>query len=498
MKRRCLLVLFFLVFAVSCGKTDNGKTILSDEDQSVIEDKENILDSENDEENDLDSEDTDTDSENTDTDTDESEINIETVTNLLSVGLFHSCAITFDSKVYCWGLGNTGQLGNYKSGYDQDEFPYFSPTPVEVDSSLALNEKKIISISSGSNHTCALDLEGRVYCWGAGGSGQLGDGISATSGNDDHFRDFPISVNTTMHLKDKKLISISAGGSHTCGIDIDGAAYCWGDGMLGQIGRQLAVGSTLIDSSYPVDVDMSGVLNGKKLAQISAGGAHTCALDTKGKAYCWGLNEFLELGDGKPPVKDEISDFYQSNIPVEVDMSLVPGGKFVFISAGGSFTCALDTEGKAYCWGEGLYGQLGNGKEETVAIPTPIDTTGVLNGKKLVSVDCGNFYSCAMDDESVIFCWGEGGTGQLGNGTDESSLIPVTVENSSALKGKELVSVAAGGGYYYDGSYHFYGHTCTVDKDFSFYCWGDNSIGQLGNNDTKNTSTPVLVVFTAE
>ena len=130
-------------------------------------------------------------------------------------------------------------------------------------------------------------------------------------------------------------------------LDSTGAAYCWGYNNWGQLGD----GSTA-DSSVPVAVDTSGVLAGKTLTQISANYGSTCALDTSGAAYCWGYNYYGELGDGSTA---------DSSVPVAVDTSGALAGKTLTqITAGGFHACALDTAGAAYCWGYNDSGQLGD------------------------------------------------------------------------------------------------------------------------------------------
>jgi hypothetical protein len=169
------------------------------------------------------------------------------------------------------------------------------------------------------------------------------------------------------------VFSISAGGEHSCAIE-NGKAYCWGDNRYGQLGDD-----STVDSSIPVAVDMSGVLAGKTLIQISADSNHTCAVDSKGAGYCWGDNSYGELGDGS---------FTASPVPVAVDTSGVLAGKVLTqISAGGftddsdEDTCASDSTGSAYCWGYNGSGELGDGSFTSSPVPVAVDTSGVLPAK---------------------------------------------------------------------------------------------------------------------
>lgn len=141
-------------------------------------------------------------------------------------------------------------------------------------------------VSTGWGHTCGLDAVGQAYCWGLGDSGQLGGGATADSTE-------PVAVDASGVLAGKTLTQVTAGGYHTCVLDSAGRAYCWGFGESGQLGSGSTSGSTV-----PVAVTVAGVLAGKTLAMVSAGAYHTCGPDTVGRAYCWGWGEFGELGNG--------------------------------------------------------------------------------------------------------------------------------------------------------------------------------------------------------
>ena len=152
------------------------------------------------------------------------------------------------------------------------------------------------------------------------------------------------------------------------------------------------------------------------------------------------------------------------------------------ITAGGAFSCDLQA-GKAYCWGNNDYGQLGNGSNTASSFPVPVDTEGVLAGKSLTQISAGAAHACVLDRAGAAFCWGYDGTGALGDGsTAYSSDIPVAVDTSGVLAGKALSRIAAG-----------YDHTCAADRGGAAYCWGGNSRGELGDGSTVSSSVPVAV-----
>ncbi len=319
----------------------------------------------------------------------------------------------------------------------------------------------VASISAGDAHTCVIE-SGKAYCWGNNASGQLGTGSTTNSS-------VPVAVDAGGVLAGKALTQISAGGGHTCALDSTGAAYCWGYGLYGQLGD----GHT-IDSSVPVQVDMSGVLAGKTLTEISAGELNTCALDSAGAAYCWGWNAWGGLGDGTTD---------NSVVPVAVDTSgALADRTLTQITVGFSVTCVLDSTGAAYCWGNNPNGQLGDGSTTNSAVPVAVDTSGALAGKTLTQITAGDDQTCALNTAGAAFCWGYNGYGQLGDGSTTDSAVPVAVSISGALAGKTLTQISAGWEF-----------TCARDSTGTAYCWGHNGYGQLGDGSTADSAVPVAV-----
>jgi len=267
----------------------------------------------------------------------------------------------------------------------------------------------VASISAGFFHSCALE-SGKAYCWGYNYWGQLGNGTTINSS-------VPVAVDTSGVLAGKTLTQITTGADHTCALDSAGAAYCWGDNNVGQLGD-----GSIASSSVPVAVDTSGVLAGKTLTQITAGrvGHTTCALDAAGAAYCWGYNFAGQLGDGNTT---------DSSVPVAVgtDKTLTQ------ITAGYAHTCALDSAGAAYCWGDNSFGELGDGTSGSTtdsSVPVAVDASGVLAGKTLTQITAGEFHTCAVESGGAAYCWGDDTSGQLGNDSTGAYSVPVAVDTS--------------------------------------------------------------------
>ena len=371
---------------------------------------------------------------------------------LIAAGNAHACMIRA-GQAYCWGANGNGQLGNGST--------INSSVPVPVHAGGVLSGKTLTQIVAGFSYTCALDTSGAAYCWGLNSSGQLGNGGTTQSL-------VPVTVTTSGVLSGKTLTQIATGNSQTCALDSSGTAYCWGANGNGQLGN-----NSTTRSLVPLAVTTSGVLSGKTLTQVTAGFAHTCALDSSGAAYCWGANGNGQLGN---------SSTTQSLVPVAVTTSGVLSGKTLTqISAdeNGMYTCALDSAGAAYCWGAASFGQLGNGGvSSTPGVPVAVVTSGVLAGKTLTQIATGSGSTCAVASTGAAYCWGQGVNGELGNGSTTSSNVPVAVTTSGALAGRTLTQVSLGTNF-----------ACALDASGAAYCWGLNTSGQVETRPRPRTSS---------
>lgn len=253
----------------------------------------------------------------------------------------HTCAIASDDNAYCWGKNDNGQIGNNTSGAD-----VLAPAPVYRDGNL--NGLTIKSISAGANHTCAIASDNNAYCWGDNTTGQLGD---STSGTD---RTAPVPVDNSDKISGLTIKSISSGPNHTCAIASDNNAYCWGYNNKGQIGDNTSGVSRL----SPAIVYRTGSLNGLTIKSISAGTTHTCAVASDNNAYCWGNDNNYQLGD------DAVSADKLAPTPVE-RTGLLNNLTVASVEAGDTHSCAFASDGCVYCWGYNNYGQIGDGTTAT-------------------------------------------------------------------------------------------------------------------------------------
>lgn len=365
----------------------------------------------------------------------------------ISVGLDHSCALDNEGSAYCWGRGWFGQLGTGEYGVD-----YYSSVPLKVYQGGVLKNRKLVSIDSGRYHTCAIDEEGKGFCWGKGNGGQLGNSSDKDSA-------VPVAVDSKGVLKGRELKSISAGFFHTCALDTEGALFCWGDNSHGQLGKE-----TWHEFSFtPVAVDMSDIIDNRKIVAVSTGYKHSCAVDEEGHAYCWGSNIENTFGT-EYSTPGHMSQVYSEGV--------LKGKKLSMISVGLFHTCAIDIEGKAYCWGDNCSGQIGVADENFSVHPVEVYTgdkenPGVLFGKKLVSIDLGYYQSCASDTDKYVYCWGYliiSAPVLKGENPDGSGELYIR----NMMK-EPLQSFSSG-----------YSHMCVLTMNGELICSGNSDYGKLG------------------
>ncbi len=206
---------------------------------------------------------------------------------------------------------------------------------------------------------------------------------------------------------------------------------------------------------------------------VAAGSESTCALIATGTVWCWGDNSSGQLGNGT---------FTPSTVPVQVmdPAGNAPLSGVARIGAGQSHTCAVTAAGEALCWGDNSKGQLGNGTEIDSSLPVPV--SGLATG--VATIAAGSDFTCAATTDGGAKCWGDGVSGQLGNGTSANSALASSVldgTGSSALGG--VVTISAG-----------FENACALTTVGNVLCWGANGAGQLGNGATGSASTlPVEV-----
>lgn len=349
----------------------------------------------------------------------------------MAVGSTHTCAVTTDGEMKCWGANGAGQLGINSTS--------LSLVPVTV---LGLGGG-VKSIAAGSTFSCAVTASGAAKCWGANLSGQLGNNSTTQS-----------LIPTNVTGLETGVVEIKVGGAHGCAMTNQGAVRCWGNNANGRLGD-----GTSQSSLVPVNV--AGL--GSGVASISLGANHGCALTVSGAVKCWGQNSGGQLGNNSTTT---------SLVPVDV-VGLSSGA--VSVSAGAAFTCAKTASGGAKCWGSNGGGQLGNGGSTRSTVP--VDVSGLTSGVRSLSV--GDATACVATAAGAAKCWGQGAFGQLGTGSwIAQSNVPVDVQGLAT----SVESVQPG-----------LNHVCGFMTSGGMKCWGSNTDGQLGDTTSVNSLAPVNV-----
>jgi len=368
----------------------------------------------------------------------------------LSSGGDHSCGLTTTGTAFCWGNDDYGALGaSIATDFTRCLFLDVANVPCSAAPIGVTGGLEFAAISAGidrdGSSTCALTASGAAYCWGQNGLGELGNG---TTDGDFH-------VAPTLVRGGITFASISVGGPHACGLTTTGGVSCWGWNSGGQLGS----GDT-VSHATPTPV-----VGGLTFAAISAGNLHSCALATDGTAYCWGWNSWPYMGHGWLGTGDTVN---------RVAPTPVMGGlTFAAISAGGRHTCALTTNGAAYCWGFNVAGQLGTGDDVTKTIPTP-----VVGGLTFTVISAGGLHTCGLTTSGLAYCWGHNFDGQLGTGNTVPQAMPTAV-----IGGLRFAAISASDA-----------HTCGLTTGGAAYCWGDGYWGQLGNGTYGGSSIPTKVL----
>jgi alpha-tubulin suppressor-like RCC1 family protein len=304
----------------------------------------------------------------------------------LSAGGEHSCAVVATGEVWCWGSDAEGQLG--------DSDARTGPGPVRAG---VLAEAT--SVSAGTDHTCATTRSKVLWCWGKNVDGRLGD--NSTDG-----RDAPVQVHG-----DHDFVAVSAGGEHTCAIDVDGHLWCWGRNDLGQVG--VAGGG---NRTSPVQARESD--DPLEASMVVTGDLHSCAVILPDRTVrCFGQPQRGQLGHGTTTgagvqtVQDLADD--------------APLTDVAWLCGGGSHNCAILADGRGVCWGDDEFGQLGVGGTPQNRSTIPKVTAGNQVFHRLA---CGTAHTCGRDEGGTLWCWGQNLHGALGEGeqVDQSEPVPVT------------------------------------------------------------------------
>ncbi len=350
----------------------------------------------------------------------------------ISTQSFHSCALSTTGGVKCWGSNAFGQLGD---GTTTDRITAVDVTGLTSGVSI---------VATGQSHSCAITTAGGVKCWGYNLSGQLGDGTTTQ-------RNTAVDVSGLT----SGVSAVATGPSHSCALTTSGGVKCWGLNAFGRLGDGTTTNRTTA-------VDVTGLTSG--VSAIATGNSHSCALTTTGGVKCWGWNFSGQLGDGTT-----------TDRTTAVDVSGLTSGVSAIATTGTLHSCALTTTGGVKCWGNNGNGQVGDGT--TTGRLTAVDVSGLTSG--VAAIAAGGMHSCALTTSGGVKCWGDNGSGRLGDGTTTQRTTAVDV--TGLTSGVSAIATA------------IY-HSCALTTSGGMKCWGDNNNGQLGDGITTSQRTTAVDV----
>lgn len=382
-------------------------------------------------------------------------------------GTAHVCATHGAGQLACWGSNAMGQLAT-------DLTRPSRPIPTAVEGG------PWASIGLGTRHICAIDTAGGLWCAGYAAVGALGTGDgskhtpTAIEGSwerptlgDDATCAFELGTQTlgcwgsnlqnllgdgtdvprqTPAARIPQPFTAADLGDHGCALDTASMRWCWGANQFGQLGN-----STMNGATTPVKIGL------ETWNRISASRSHSCGITSTQQLLCWGRNAERQTGQPAPATNP--------NGPVLAPLPVT--GMWIDIGTGVDFTCGLKTDGKPYCWGWAQQGQLGNGTDVRTHIPQAVTTT-----QTFVSIFVGGRHACALTAAGLAECWGWNELGQLGNGSTVDRATPGPLRGSWRVLalGEE--------------------HSCGIRLDGTLACWGRNHYGQVGDGSTVTVIDP--------
>lgn len=356
-------------------------------------------------------------------------------------------------RVVRWSVSNTtlatiDSITGVLTGLDRGTVTVTATSEGKTGTATRVVVIKYRSLVAGTQHSCDIASGGIVWCWGQNGNeGRvgmplLGDQVIASQ---------PVRVPNTGPTG-IRAVQLASFGRHTCALDVNAKAWCWGSNAWGALGV-----AGINQSATPV-----AVAGGMTFARIAVGSEHSCALTAGGAMYCWGHNDWRQFAANAPGM-------------AEAPVAVAPNMTFASLTVGATFTCGVTPAGAAHCWGYSGWGNLGDGAAISYGNTFSATPLLVIGGRSWKQVGGGQIHACGLTTGGQAFCWGNNG-GKLGNGASAESSTPQALVGVPALAS---ISVGAN-------------HNCAIAANtFDVWCWGFNGSGQLGQAATQSITSPV-------
>lgn len=356
-------------------------------------------------------------------------------------------------RVVRWTVSNTtlatiDSITGVLTGLDRGTVTVTATSEGKVGTATRVVVIKYRSLVAGTQHSCDIASGGIVWCWGQNGNeGRIGMPLLGNT----------VQSSTPMYVPNTGPTGIRAAqlasfGRHTCLLDMNGKAYCWGSNAWGALGV-----AGISQTATPIAV--SGGLTFQKIA---VGSDHSCAITAAGAMYCWGHNDWRQFAANAPGM-------------AEAPVAVAPTMTFASLSAGSGFTCGVTTTGNAMCWGYSGWGNLGDGAAISYGNTFSATPLLVIGGRTWKSIGAGQIHGCGLTTGGQTYCWGNNG-GKLGNGASTESSTPVALVGAPTF-----ASLAVGAN-----------HNCGIATNtFDVWCWGFNGSGQVGQAASTAITSPV-------
>jgi uncharacterized repeat protein (TIGR02543 family) len=319
----------------------------------------------------------------------------------VSLGGYHSSALTSSGRLFMWGSNEHGQIG------DNTTINRLIPTDITSRFPLIIGEK-IIQVSLGDHFSSALTSNGRLFMWGSNHAGQLGDQTNTG-------KLVPTEITSKFPLiAGEKITSIAMRHMQSSAITSSGRIFTWGYNEYAQLGD-----NTVINRNIPTDITSYFQLTlGEKISQISFASYHSYAKTSTGRVFMWGLNNY-QLG--------ERLHFFRF-IPTDITnyLDLEADETIDLVSAGYNNFSMITSNGRLLIWGRNNSGQIGNLTTTEQLFPTEITHfLSLIKGEEIVNVSFGFEFTSAQTSNGRMFTWGRNDTGQLGDQSTTNKLTPV-------------------------------------------------------------------------
>ena len=370
----------------------------------------------------------------------------------VQVGYDGTCALS-DGSVFCWGLNDYLQAG------DPTVSTHYVHKPIKVVSTAEFANENVSIVSAGEYNHCAVE-NGSIFCWGLNNFDVLGNGTSDDAPT-------PSKVHANDGFTNTAVTAMETSDSTSCATE-DGVLYCWGYNFDGQLG----IGSAGDHQSLPRKVSPAGNFHNTAVTAFDVGRRQVCALEG-GKMFCWGWNEYGQLGTGNTD---------DASTPMEVQSNVASGfvNEDITTMATAEFSSCAVRHGNAFCWGFNQYwGLIGTGDLIDTPLPLAVHPNQGFTNTAVTSIMIHEFTACALENGSV-YCWGENMSGQLGTDNTTDSPLPMKVLANGEFKNESVAVLAVG-----DST------VCAIEAH-RLFCTGDTSDDYLDESSFWASYTEVM------